>query len=317
MILQSVAQPLHDGAADEHAAFERVVGATGALPGHGGNQLVLRLDDFASGVEQQEATRSVGVLGHSGRQARLSEKRRLLVACDARDGHGRIADAAFRAYARRCDHRRQHRARNVEQREELIVPLAGVDVEQQRAARVRCIGDVGRAARQIPDQPRVDRAERELSALCARSRAIDVVEQPLELGAGKIGVENQPRLLREQALRAPLRAARRRCRRCAGPARRSPRATGLPVARSHSTVVSRWLVMPIAATSAPEMAAFASASLITPDCVAQISFASCSTQPGCGKCCANSRCASALMPPEAIEHDRAGAGGALVQGEHE
>jgi hypothetical protein len=59
-------------------------------------------------------------------------------------------------------------------------------------------------------------------------------------------------------------------------------ATGRPVARSHSTVVSRWLVMPIAATAAGSIAAFANTSAITPDCVAQISVGSCSTHPGRG-----------------------------------
>ena len=41
-------------------------------------------------------------------------------------------------------------------------------------------------------------------------------------------------------------------------------AIGWPVARSHSTVVSRWFVMPMAATSRAPMPARASASCITP-----------------------------------------------------
>jgi hypothetical protein len=76
-------------------------------------------------------------------------------------------------------------------------------------------------------------------------------------------------------------------------------ATGRPDARSHRTVVSRWLVMPIAATSRAAMPAFAIASCITPDCVAQISVASCSTQPSRGKICRNSRWAVARTVPRA------------------
>ena len=64
--------------------------------------------------------------------------------------------------------------------------------------------------------------------------------------------------------------------------------TGLPVAASQTTVVSRWLVMPMAAISSGWAPSEATASIITPDSVAQISIGSCSTQPGCGKCCVNS-----------------------------
>ena len=74
-------------------------------------------------------------------------------------------------------------------------------------------------------------------------------------------------------------------------------ASGRPVARSQRTVVSRWFVMPIAAISRAAMPAFAIASCMTPDCVAQISTASCSTQPPCGKICRNSCCAVARTAP--------------------
>jgi hypothetical protein len=75
--------------------------------------------------------------------------------------------------------------------------------------------------------------------------------------------------------------------------------TGRPVERSHTTVVSRWLVMPIAATSAACRPARARASFATATCVAQISSASCSTHPGCGKIWVNSFCATATIPPSA------------------
>ena len=92
-------------------------------------------------------------------------------------------------------------------------------------------------------------------------------------------------------------------------------AIGRPVARSQTTVVSRWFVMPIAATSSAPMCALASASCRTPDCVAQISVASCSTQPGCGKICRNSACATARTVAVAVEQDRARTGRALIEGQ--
>ena len=74
------------------------------------------------------------------------------------------------------------------------------------------------------------------------------------------------------------------------------RCTALPVARSHTTVVSRWLVMPIAAMSLAVRLAFFSASRQTAIVEVQMSSGSCSTQPEAGKCCGNSCCAT-----EAIE----------------
>ena len=68
--------------------------------------------------------------------------------------------------------------------------------------------------------------------------------------------------------------------------------------RSQRTVVSRWFVMPIPASSRAAMRALAIASRATSSCVRQISSASCSTQPGCGKICRNSACAIERTVPD-------------------
>ena len=73
--------------------------------------------------------------------------------------------------------------------------------------------------------------------------------------------------------------------------------TGSPVCRSQTTVVSRWFVMPIAATPAAPVCDRAMASAATAICDAQISFGSCSTHPGFGKICGNSRWATAATAP--------------------
>ena len=57
---------------------------------------------------------------------------------------------------------------------------------------------------------------------------------------------------------------------------------GSPVVRSHTTVVSRWLVMPTPEMSSALAPADCIASSMTSCVRAQISFASCSTQPGLG-----------------------------------
>jgi hypothetical protein len=58
--------------------------------------------------------------------------------------------------------------------------------------------------------------------------------------------------------------------------------TGSPVLRSHTTVVSRWLVMPSAAMSPSLAPALSTASSTTFCDLAQISCGSCSTHPGLG-----------------------------------
>ena len=70
-------------------------------------------------------------------------------------------------------------------------------------------------------------------------------------------------------------------------------ATGRPVARSHRIVVSRWFVTPIAAMSAADSLAAASASRATASCDDQIASGSCSTWPGAGRICWNSCWATA------------------------
>ena len=57
---------------------------------------------------------------------------------------------------------------------------------------------------------------------------------------------------------------------------------GRPVCRSQTTVVSRWLVIPMAATSSGDTPAWARASVSTEYWLDQISMGSCSTQPGLG-----------------------------------
>ncbi len=70
-------------------------------------------------------------------------------------------------------------------------------------------------------------------------------------------------------------AVRRHCQTIAG-------ATGSPVRRSHTIVVSRWLVMPIAATSAAWTREEASTARAASIWAVQIRRASCSTHPACG-----------------------------------
>ena len=199
---QAVAQPLHGGAGNKNRALERVAGASctwrcrRAAPGDGGQQLVLAGDGRAAGVHQHETTGAIGVLRHAGCKTGLPEGGGLLIACHTGNrqrsskqlGQGRIDQAAGR------HHLRQQRRWNFKQCQQLRVPLQGMDIEQQGARRIAGIRHMASAAGQVPHQPTVDGAKRQLAALGAGACARHVVQQPLQLGAGEIRIENQPGL---------------------------------------------------------------------------------------------------------------------------
>ena len=102
------------------------------------------------------------------------------------------------------DHAGQHGAGDVEDGEELVVPVEVVDVEEQGARGVARVGDVGLAAGQVPGEPGVDGAEGELAAPGALARAGDRVEEPGELGSREVGVEHEPGPVPESGLVAGL-----------------------------------------------------------------------------------------------------------------
>ncbi len=155
-------------------------------------------------VHQHEAAGAIGVLGHAAIQARLAEGRRLLVAGDPGNGNTRTEQAGggFTVnFAARPD-LGQQASRHAHCAQQIVVPVADVNVVQQGAAGIAGVGDVQRAAGKVPHQPGVDRAEGQLAALGAFARAGDIVEQPADLGAAEIGVEQQAGLLPEQLIEA-------------------------------------------------------------------------------------------------------------------
>ena len=85
----------------------------------------------------------------------------------------------------------QHRTRHAEQFEHFLVPLEGVDVEQEGAAGVRDVRNMVTAAGEVPDEPAVYRSEAELTGICLLTRARDVFEDPADLCSAEVRVENE------------------------------------------------------------------------------------------------------------------------------
>ena len=131
------------------------------LPCDRREQSVRRRSGGRAGVHHDERAGAVRVLRHPRARAPLAEERGLLIAGDARDrnagGDGQSLRRS-RVHLTRRSHFGQHAPRNVEELQQLVVPREAVDVEEQRARRVRVVGDV--PAGQLAHEPRVDRPER-------------------------------------------------------------------------------------------------------------------------------------------------------------
>ncbi len=99
-------------------------------------------------------------------------------------------------------HLRQHRVRDGEQAQQFIVPGAGVDIEELGPAGVGRVGCVHAAAGEAPQKKTVDRAEGQLACLRGGAGALHVIEDPAELGGGKIGIDQQAGARADQPLGA-------------------------------------------------------------------------------------------------------------------
>ena len=194
---QVVAQPLDQGAAHCDRAFQSVDGSCVAnLVGDGGQQAVVGEDGLAAGVHEHEVTGTVGVLRHALLEASLTEGCSLLVAQDTRDGGaceqtGCAAEAVHLGGGLDFG---QHAHGDTHVSSDLRIPFEGADVHQQGTGCVGDVGDVNAAVNttgQVPDQPGVGVAEEQVAALCALAYAFNVVQDPLDLGAGEVGGEVQ------------------------------------------------------------------------------------------------------------------------------
>ena len=190
--LHFVTQPLDGGAAHEHAALKGIGGLAVQPPGHRGQQPRLGQPELIADVHQHEAACAVGVFRHALIDAGLAKQRRVLVADQGGHGDRRAQNVLIQHAddAGSIHHRGQHLARDIHDIQQFVIPLLPRQVEQHRAARVGRVRHMGMALHQMPGQVAVHRAEAQL-ALPRPLAQVQVIQQPLQLGARKIGIRHQ------------------------------------------------------------------------------------------------------------------------------
>ena len=154
-----------------------------------------------------------------------------------------------------------------------------------------------RPSRQIPDQERVDVAEQNIAGLSALANAPDIVQNPADLQATEIGCQRQPGFSAE----AIGTAVARELRNIMIDARVLPnervinRVAGLPIPNHGCFALIRDAdCREIAGAQSPLLQGLHDDFFVR----RQISEASCSTHPGCGKICSCSFCAADTMRPD-------------------
>ena len=189
-----IPEPLDRCSGHKNRPLQRIIHLSVQSPGNGGDQPVSGEYRLFSGVHQHEAAGAVSILGHAVFHAQVPEQGRLLVAGDARDGDARAALAADVGLA--IDRGGgldfgQHGTRDAQHGQDVFVPCQLVDVEKHGARGIGVVGHMHAALGHVPDQPGVDGPEQQLPLLRLFTGAGHIVQDPLDLGAGEIGVQQQ------------------------------------------------------------------------------------------------------------------------------
>src|SRR5205814_797144 len=138
---KAVAKPLHRRAGDERASLERVYGTGADVPREGRKQAAVRTNGVRSRVCEEETSGPVRVFRLTRGEAGLTEERGLLIARHPRDRDRRAEVLGVRrpeTSARRAD-RGEHRPRDVQRGQQLVVPGTTANIEYERP---RGVGDV-------------------------------------------------------------------------------------------------------------------------------------------------------------------------------
>jgi hypothetical protein len=128
----------------------------------------------------------------------------LLVAGDSGDRYRRVehAGGGLSESSTGGDHIGQKCARDIQLFEYPIVPGALSQRIEKRSRGVRWFREVDTAPGQLPEEPGIDRAECQLSRARSFAHAIDLVQEPHQLGGGEVRIHDEPRALAELLLEA-------------------------------------------------------------------------------------------------------------------
>jgi len=205
---EAIAQPLDRGPRDGDGPLQRIgAGAIVQAIGHRGEQPAVGGHDLGAGVHQQEGAGAIGVLGLPGEKAGLAHQGALLVAQAAAHGNGVAKELGGRAAVGAAiaggTDLGQHLPRDAQDAEQLLIPLARGDVHQERArgvSHVRHVHASVRATGEVPDQPGIDGPKEGIAALGIGAQPRHMVQQPLDLGPGKVDRDQEPGPLANQIL---------------------------------------------------------------------------------------------------------------------
>ena len=137
---ETIAEPLHHRAGDEDTALESVLGALSCTPRDGSEKFVLGSNRFGARLHEHKAAGAISILHHAGLRADLTEQRRLLIACDPGNWDWVSKKRGGSIHFARGTHLGQRRTRNLEKFQQLVIPIASVNIKQHGArgiARVR------------------------------------------------------------------------------------------------------------------------------------------------------------------------------------
>ena len=192
--LQLVAHPLQRCSGAVDVALEAIPCLSKGREAHAGDQSLGGRQRLLADVHHHAAARAVGHLARTGLEAHLTDKGTVRVAQDASDGDalreepldGRSAIDSIAG-----SDLRQHRAGNVEEPQEVIVPLHGVYVEKHGTRGIGGVGGMDLALGELPDKPGVDGTHEQQPLLSLLARTGDIVEQPCYARSREVGVDEQ------------------------------------------------------------------------------------------------------------------------------
>ena len=231
---------MHRGTGHEDRSLKREGALALKLMKHGRKHVRGRGDFRLAGIGEQKAAGAVGRLQHARNKARLPVGRRLLISGDAsdRDSHAEMGGVGQTEIVLAVAELGENFARDGEAVEKLVVPCARPDVVEHSAGGVARFDRMNLATSQLEQEKAVDRAEAHLAFARPLLKPGHIGEQPSELGRREIRIDHEPGCLFD--MRAPTLAFQLIAMLRGAPVLPPMAlASGLPVARSHTIVVSR------------------------------------------------------------------------------